>query len=102
MFAVSIPLSMYWTLQYQVKYPHSTTFATQFTVCAIIFAIGVVLLLVALRWWRLPQARLWFWLGVGFFSSKVSAALSRRPDCTSTQVAAARAFLCESASFSKP
>lgn len=63
MFAASIPLSMYWTLQYQVKYTHSTTFATQFTVCAIIFVISVVLLLVALRWWRLPQARLWLWLG---------------------------------------
>lgn len=63
MFAVSIPLSMYWTLQYAVKYTNSTAFSSQFTVCVIILAIGVVLLLVALRRWRLPQARLWFWLG---------------------------------------
>jgi peptidoglycan/LPS O-acetylase OafA/YrhL len=63
MFAVSIPLSMYWTLQYQMKYTQSTSFETQFTVCAIILGMNIVLLLLALRWWSLPRVRLWFWLG---------------------------------------
>jgi peptidoglycan/LPS O-acetylase OafA/YrhL len=63
MFAVSVPLSMYWTLQYQTKYTHSTAFETQFTVCAIILGMSVVLLLLALRAWSLPRVRLWFWLG---------------------------------------
>lgn len=63
MFAVSVALSMYWTLQYQHKYTHSSSFATQLTVVAIILGMSIVLLLLALRWWSLPRVRLWFWLG---------------------------------------
>jgi len=64
MFAVSVPLSIYWTLTYQdVAYTHSNSFATQLTVSAIIAAMSIVLLLLALRWWSLPRIRLWFWLG---------------------------------------
>lgn len=63
MFAVSVALSIYWTLQYQAKYTHSTTLGTQLTVSAIILGMSLVLLLLALRRWSLPRARLWFWLG---------------------------------------
>ena len=63
MFAVSVALSIYWTLQYQHKYTHSTSIETQLTVIAIILGMSIVLLLLALRWWSLPRARLWFWLG---------------------------------------
>jgi peptidoglycan/LPS O-acetylase OafA/YrhL len=65
MFAVSVPLSIYWTLTYQAQaYTHSSSLATQLTVAAIIVGMSIVLLLVALRWWRLPsRTRLWFWLG---------------------------------------
>lgn len=63
MFAVSVALSMYWTLQYQHKYTHSSSFETQLTVVAIILGMSIVLLLLALRWWSLPRVRLWFWLG---------------------------------------
>ena len=63
LFAASVPLSMYWTLQYQAKYTHSTTLGTQLTVMAIILGMSIVLLLLALRWWSLPRVRLWFWLG---------------------------------------
>ena len=62
-FAVSVVLSMYWTLQYQHSYTHSTSFETQATVVAIIFGMSIVLLLLALRWWSLPRIRLWFWMG---------------------------------------
>jgi peptidoglycan/LPS O-acetylase OafA/YrhL len=63
MLAVSVALSIYWTLQYQDKYTHSTALGTQLTVSAIILGMSIVLLLLALRWWSLPRARLWFWLG---------------------------------------
>jgi peptidoglycan/LPS O-acetylase OafA/YrhL len=65
MLALSVPLSVYWTLTYQEQaYTHSSSFATQFTVGAIIVVMSGVLLLVALRWWSLPsRTRLWFWLG---------------------------------------
>jgi peptidoglycan/LPS O-acetylase OafA/YrhL len=63
LFAVSVVLSMYWTLQYQHKYTHSTSFETQATVVAIIFGMSIVLLLLALRCWSLPRIRLWFWMG---------------------------------------
>ena len=63
MFAASIPLSMYWTLQYQHKYTHSTSLATQLTICAIILGFSIVLLSVALRWWSMPRTKVWLWLG---------------------------------------
>ena len=63
LFAVSVVLSMYWTLQYQHKYTQSTSFETQATVVAIILGMSIVLLFLALRWWSLPRVRLWFWLG---------------------------------------
>ena len=64
MFALSIPLSIYWTLQYQdVAYTHSDSVTTQVTVAAIILVLSLVLLSVALRWWALPRMRAWFWLG---------------------------------------
>ena len=52
-----LPLSMYWTLQYQAKYTHSTSLGTQLTVDAIILGMSLVLLLLALRRWSLPRAR---------------------------------------------
>ncbi|MGH8240464.1 MAG: acyltransferase family protein, partial [Steroidobacteraceae bacterium] len=63
MFAASVPLSIYWTMQYQHKYTHSTSLETQLTVIAVLLAMSIVLLLLALRRWSLPPARLWFWLG---------------------------------------
>ncbi len=63
MFAVSVPLSIYWTLQYQDQYTHSTALTTQVTVAAVIVAMSSVFLLLALRRWSLPRIRLWFWLG---------------------------------------
>ena len=63
LFAVSTALSVYWALQYQENYTHSTSFGTQATVVTIILAMSVVLLLLALRWWSLPRVRLWFWMG---------------------------------------
>lgn len=62
-FAASVVLSMYWTLQYQIKYTHSTTFGTQLIVLAVILGISVVFLLLAMRKWSLPKTRLWLWLG---------------------------------------
>ena len=62
-FAVSVVLSMYWTLQYQTKYTHSTSLGTQLTVVAVVLGINIVLLLLALRKWALPRSRLWLWLG---------------------------------------
>lgn len=63
MVGVSTALSIYWALQYQENYTHSTSFAPQATVVAIICAMSVVLLLLALRRWSLPRIRLWFWMG---------------------------------------
>jgi peptidoglycan/LPS O-acetylase OafA/YrhL len=63
MFAASVPLSMYWTLQYQDAYTNSTSLETQLIVCAVILGMSIVLLLLALRWWSVPHMRLWFWLG---------------------------------------
>jgi peptidoglycan/LPS O-acetylase OafA/YrhL len=62
-FAASVPLSMYWSLQYQTQYTHSTSPATLLAVFAVLLGISVVFLLLALRKWRLPRSRLWFWLG---------------------------------------
>lgn len=62
-FAVSVVLSMYWSLQYQGKYTQSTSLETQLTVLAIVLGINVVFLLLALRKWSLPRSQLWLWLG---------------------------------------
>jgi peptidoglycan/LPS O-acetylase OafA/YrhL len=62
-FAATVPLSMYWSLQYQTQYTHSTSLETQFTVLAVVLGISVVFLLLALRKWRLPRSPAWFWLG---------------------------------------
>ncbi len=62
-FAVSVALSMYWALQYQIKYTHSTSLETQLTVLAVVLGISVAFLLLALRKWSLPRTRLWMWLG---------------------------------------
>lgn len=62
-FAVSVALSMYWSLQYQSGYTHSTTLTTQVTVLTIVLVCSALFLLVALRKWALPHSRLWLWLG---------------------------------------
>lgn len=62
-FAASVALSMYWSLQYQSVYTHSTSLGTQLTVLAIVLTSSAVFLLVALRKWALPRSRLWLWLG---------------------------------------
>jgi peptidoglycan/LPS O-acetylase OafA/YrhL len=62
-YAASVPISMYWSLQYQAEYTHSTSLETQLGVLAVMLVISVVFLLLALRKWRLPRSRFWFWLG---------------------------------------
>jgi peptidoglycan/LPS O-acetylase OafA/YrhL len=62
-FTMSVALSMYWSLQYQSVYTHSTSLSTQLIVLAIVLAMNVAFLLVALRKWSLPPARAWLWLG---------------------------------------
>lgn len=62
-FAVSVALSMYWSLQYQSGYTHSTALTTQVTVLTIVLICSALFLLVALRKWTLPHSRLWLWLG---------------------------------------
>ena len=62
-FAASVVLSMYWSLRYQGEYTHSSALETQLTVLAVVLLMNVVFLLLALRKWSLPRARLWMWLG---------------------------------------
>jgi len=62
-FTASVALSMYWSLQYQGVYTHSTSLSTQLIVLAIVLAMNAAFLLVALRKWALPPARVWLWLG---------------------------------------
>ena len=60
---VGVLLSMYWALQYESVYTSSTRRPTQLTVLAILLLINAAFLLVALRKWTLPRARIWLWLG---------------------------------------
>jgi peptidoglycan/LPS O-acetylase OafA/YrhL len=62
-FGVSVVTSMYWSLQYQSVYTHSTTLGTQLAVLAVVLLMAVAFLLLAMRKWSLPPARIWFWLG---------------------------------------
>lgn len=60
---IGVLLSMYWALHYESTYTGSTSRATQLTVLAIVLLINAAFLLVALRKWALPRARVWLWLG---------------------------------------
>lgn len=62
-FAVSVALSIYWSLQYQDVYTHSTELGTQLIVLGVMLFFNAAFLLLAMRKWSLPPARIWFWLG---------------------------------------
>jgi peptidoglycan/LPS O-acetylase OafA/YrhL len=62
-FGVSVAVSIYYALNYQDVYIHTTEVGTELIVAGIVVAMSAAFLLVALRKWSLPHSRWWLWLG---------------------------------------